>query len=69
MERLLTLSVGEFNEALNLVNGKSGESGIMRVPRTTGRPDTLPGTRSMSSHRVQSMVLPLLLFIIVGFPD
>jgi len=30
-------------------------SGIMRVPRTTGLPDTLPGTHSISSHCVQSM--------------
>ncbi len=30
-------------------------SGRMRVPRTTGRPDTLPGTLSMSSQAIQSM--------------
>src|ERR1700726_847520 len=30
-------------------------SGMMRVPRTTGRPDTLPGTCSISSHAIQSI--------------
>src|ERR1019366_10567312 len=30
-------------------------SGIMRVPRTMGRPDTLPGTFSISSQAIQSM--------------
>src|SRR5580658_7105626 len=30
-------------------------SGRIRVPRTIGRPDTLPGTRSISSQPIQSM--------------
>src|SRR5580658_2542892 len=38
----------------------------MRVPRTMGRPDTLPGTCSISSHCVQSISEAVFILAMVG---
>ena len=41
----------------------------MRVPRTMGRPDTLPGTCSISSHCVQSISEAVSVRAMIGAPS
>lgn len=44
----------DFIDAVAKILTVDDGSGMMCVPRTMGRPDTLPGTCSISSHVVQS---------------
>src|SRR5271155_953268 len=44
-------------------------SGMIRVPRTTGLPDTFPGTHSISSHCVQSISEVMSALVMVSIPQ
>jgi hypothetical protein len=71
-DRLPSQRVDKLDQPLDLRDEKAGTAFVklpevvtvndgvrqMRVPRTMGRPDTLPGICSINSHAIQSISAP-----------